>query len=69
MSWYCRYYEALRSFQQAISIKAEDPLAHFRMGNVFFAMKKYPEARKVLQGGGYCRVGCVCMYGGGCQCP
>lgn len=28
-------------------MEAADPLAHFRIGNAFFALKKYSEARKV----------------------
>ncbi|GAB4816154.1 hypothetical protein N2152v2_003200 [Parachlorella kessleri] len=41
-----RHYEALRSFHAAVASEPEDPLAHFRMGNAYFALRKYPEARK-----------------------
>lgn len=43
------------SFQAAVRVQAGDPLAHFRIGNTLFALKKYAEARKV----------CVCE---GAQC-
>jgi len=42
-----RYREAMRSFQAAVRVQATDPLAHFRIGNTLFALKKYAEARKV----------------------
>lgn len=41
------YREAVYSFQAAVRVQAADPLAHFRIGNALFALKKYPEARKV----------------------
>lgn len=41
-----RYREALYSFQAVIKLEPADPLAHFRIGNAFFALKKYGEARK-----------------------
>ena len=43
----CRHREALHSFQAAVRVQVADPLAHFRIGNTYFALKKYPEARKV----------------------
>lgn len=53
-----RHYDALRSFHVAIKARPDDPLAHFRMGNAFFAMKKYAECRKVRQlGAGWGRRG------------
>ena len=39
------------SFQAAVRVQAADPLAHFRIGNTLFALKKYPEARKVSKAG------------------
>ena len=41
-----RYREALHSFQAAVRLDPTDPLAHFRIGNAFFALRKYPDARK-----------------------
>eukprot|EP00887_Chlorella_sp_A99_P005760 scaffold1.g5760.t1 len=41
-----RYREALYSFQAAVQVESVDPLAHFRIGNALFALKKYAEARK-----------------------
>ena len=38
------------SFQAAVKVQAADPLAHFRIGNTLFALKKYSEARKVSEG-------------------
>lgn len=37
----------MHSFQAAVRVQATDPLAHFRIGNTLFALKKYAEARKV----------------------
>ena len=37
----------MHSFQAAVRVQAGDPLAHFRIGNTLFALKKYAEARKV----------------------
>jgi hypothetical protein len=37
----------MHSFQAAVRVQAGDPLAHFRIGNTLFALKKYTEARKV----------------------
>ena len=48
---YCRYREAMYSFQAAVRVQAADPLAHFRIGNTLFALKKYPEARKASKAG------------------
>ncbi len=52
-TWPCarRHYEALRSFHAAITTGPADPLAHFRTGNAFFALRKFPEARKGGVGG------------------
>lgn len=41
-----RYHEALLSFKAAVNYKPMDGLAHFRMGNSSFALKRYPEARR-----------------------
>jgi tetratricopeptide (TPR) repeat protein len=41
-----RYHEALLSFKAAVKYKPMDGLAHFRMGNSSFALKRYPEARR-----------------------
>ena len=46
----CRYREAVYSFQAAVRVQAADPLAHFRIGNALFALKKYADARKVSMG-------------------
>lgn len=43
----CSYREAVHSFQAAVRVQAGDPLAHFRIGNALFALKRYPDARKV----------------------
>lgn len=48
-----RYREAVYSFQAAVRVQAADPLAHFRIGNALFALKKYADARKV-RGRGPC---------------
>lgn len=48
----CRYREAVYSFQAAVRVQTADPLAHFRIGNALFALKKYADARKVGQSGG-----------------
>lgn len=48
----CRYREAVYSFQAAVRVQAADPLAHFRIGNALFALKKYADARKVRGGAG-----------------
>jgi tetratricopeptide (TPR) repeat protein len=41
-----RYPEALDSFSEAISAVPSDPLAHFRGGNVHFALQQYAEAQE-----------------------
>lgn len=41
----------MHSFQAAVRVQATDPLAHFRIGNTLFALKKYSEARKVRRHG------------------
>lgn len=46
----CSYREAVYSFQAAVRVQAADPLAHFRIGNALFALKKYADARKVSRG-------------------
>jgi tetratricopeptide (TPR) repeat protein len=42
-----RYHDALISYDAALQRKPDDALAFFRLGNAFFALKKFPEARKV----------------------
>lgn len=64
----CRYREAVYSFQAAVQVQAADPLAHFRIGNALFALKKYADARKVRgvegRAGGNWRLGACLVFDG-----
>lgn len=53
-----RYHEALMSFKASVAVQPNDPLAHFRIGNACFALRRYSEARL-----GYARALKQCKHG------